>query len=213
MIASVPALRRPAPVKASMLRAWVLLAVLVVLGACHGSPGTAGAPGPAGPQGPSGPAGEAGPQGPVGPAGPTGPSDVYEAYAYNNFPPDPFYDGNVIVWVSLPPGSYLLQGAMQGRVYDVNLTVSVYCAITRARYFAHDEYPLENSVITLASGAWGKLPMLVTYTATEPTEIRLRCNTPQNFDLQTMRLTALAAGALHSEIQDAQTSPPGPPAP
>jgi hypothetical protein len=116
-----------------------------------GPVGPKGEAGPAGPEreaGPAGPKGDSGPEGPRGPKGDRGPSDAFFAWSNLNGqrvtsqPPSSPY-GVKYIDVLLPPGNYVVSGAMKasGSAVETNVTCFLY----------HRDSPAGGS-ISVASG-------------------------------------------------------------
>jgi hypothetical protein len=113
-----------------------------------GPKGDAGQAGTEGEAGPAGPKGDSGREGPQGPKGDRGPSDAF--YAWNNLngqrvtsqPPSSPY-GVKYIDVILPPGNYVVSGAMKasGSAVETNVTCFLY----------HRDSPAGGS-ISVASG-------------------------------------------------------------
>lgn len=111
-----------------------------------GSQGPQGLPGPQGAQGGPGPRGERGAEGALGEAGPRGPSDAY--YAFDNSPSV----NEKAVSLSVPAGSYVIDGSMSVASEDAADFANVLCFLASGNIVTGDIGEAEQTVGPVANG-------------------------------------------------------------
>lgn len=167
----------------------------------QGETGPQGAEGPAGEQGPPGPEGEQGAQGvpgDQGPQGPVGPSDAYhqEVRAQGAFTPiGPATEQTTVAQLSLPAGSYFVDGHVDLLSTVIGQTTRPICSLTGPGPVPEDVHQKtvdDQAVRYNLSGA---------FTLPSATVVRLQCFNTGTTGAQAAdrQMTAIKVGALHTQ--------------